>query len=385
MGANQREFILNYQMINTDVALHTLCDAMYHSPAIALDTEFVRTRTYYPQLGLIQIYDGEQPALIDPLSITDWMPFTTLLTHPSLIKFLHAAREDLDVFFSRFGVMPEPMIDTQILASFIGQPLSCGFATLVETWTGVQLDKSESRTDWLARPLTEKQCDYAAADVWYLLPVAQKLMEKTSQAGWLSAALDECQLMIQRRCDILSPEEAWRDIGNTWQLRPRQLACLQRLAAWRLCEARERDMAVNFVVREEHLWKVARYMPSSLGELNGMDLFGNEIRVHGQTLLGIVKEAEALPESVLPPPLVNLIDMPGYRTIFKAIKAQVETVGEAKGISAELLASRRQINQLLNWHWKLKPPTQRPELISGWRGELLNEPLNALLHDVTVG
>jgi ribonuclease D len=325
------------------------------------------------------MYDGETISLIDPLTISDWSPFTALLQNTGIQKFLHAGSEDLEVFLNTFAMMPEPFIDTQILASFTGRPLSCGFATLVESFTGIALDKSESRTDWLARPLSERQCEYAAADVFYLLPIAQKLMTEAEEAGWLPAALDECRLMQARRQDILAPDEAWREIGQAWQLRPRQLACLKKLAAWRLRCARERDMAVNFVLREEHLWQVARYLPGSLGELGGLGLSGSEIRFHGKTLIALVAEAEALPESELPAPLVNLVDMPGYRGLFKAIKAIVQTVSETSGLSVELLASRRQINQLLNWHWKLKPQSLQPELISGWRGELMAEKLNQQL------
>ncbi|MDC0727670.1 ribonuclease D [Phytobacter diazotrophicus] len=370
---------MNYQMITTNEALAALCEAAAGTDAIALDTEFVRTRTYYPQLGLIQLYDGENVALIDPLTITDWAPFRDLITNTQVTKFLHAGSEDLEVFLNAFGAMPQPMIDTQILAAFSGRALSWGFAAMVEQYTGVALDKSESRTDWLARPLTTRQCDYAAADVWYLLPIARKLLAETEEAGWLNAALDECRLMMQRRGEILAPEEAWRDISNAWQLRTRQLACLRLLADWRLRKARERDLAVNFVVREENLWAVARYMPGSMGELDSIGLSGSEIRFHGKTLLSLVAQAQALPEDALPEPLLNLVDMPGYRKAFKAIKALVQDVSENKGLSAELIASRRQINQLLNWHWQLKPQTNLPELISGWRAELMAEQLNALL------
>ncbi|MEX8986810.1 ribonuclease D, partial [Salmonella enterica] len=135
----------------------------------ALDTEFVRTRTYYPQLGLIQLFDGANVALIDPLGISDWSPLKAVLRDTGITKFLHAGSEDLEVFLNAFGELPEPLIDTQILAAFCGRPLSWGFASMVEEYTGVALDKSESRTDWLARPLSERQCEYAAADVWYLL------------------------------------------------------------------------------------------------------------------------------------------------------------------------------------------------------------------------
>ena len=187
--------------------------------------------------------------------------------------------------------------------------------------------------------------------------------------------------MQQRRQEVLAPEDAWRDITNAWQLRTRQLACLQLLADWRLRKARERDLAVNFVVREEHLWSVARYMPGSLGELDSLGLSGSEIRFHGKTLISLVEKAQALPEESLPQPLLNLMDMPGYRKAFKAIKTLVTEVSAEHNLSVELLASRRQINQLLNWHWKLKPQQSLPELISGWRGELMAERLNALLQE----
>lgn len=184
-----------------------------------------------------------------------------------------------------------------------------------------------------------------------------------------------------RRQEVVAPEDAWRDITNAWQLRTRQLACLQLLADWRLRKARERDLAVNFVVREEHLWSVARYMPGSLGELDSLGLSGSEIRFHGKTLLALVEKAQTLPEEALPQPMLNLMDMPGYRKAFKAIKSLITDVSETHKISAELLASRRQINQLLNWHWKLKPQNNLPELISGWRGELMAEALHNLLQE----
>lgn len=370
---------MNYTLITDNQALADICQAARRHPLLALDTEFVRTRTYYPQLGLIQLYDGEQLSLIDPLPITDWTPFIDLLTDTQVTKFLHAGSEDLEVFQHQFGVMPQPMIDTQILAAFCGRPLSCGFATIVESFTGVALDKSESRTDWLARPLTERQCDYAAADVFYLLPIATQLMSETEAAGQMSAALSECALLCQRRSEVLAPQDAWRDISNASQLRPRQLAVLRLLAAWRLELAREKDMAVNFVVREENLWKVARYQPGSLGELDHLGLNGHEIRFHGKTLIALVAEAEALPEEALPAPLSNIIDQPDYRKAFKDFKALVQQVSERSGLSPELLASRRQINQLLSWHWQLKPRERLPELLAGWRGELMAEEITQLL------
>lgn len=372
---------MNYQLITTNDALAQVCSQAQAHSQIALDTEFVRTRTYYPQLGLIQLFDGETLTLIDPLPITAWQPFIDLLVNPNVVKFLHAGSEDLEVFLNAFGVLPVPLIDTQILAAFSGRPLSCGFARLVAETTGVELDKSESRTDWIARPLSEKQCVYAAADVWYLLPLAEQLMRETQEAGWMDAALDECLSLCRRRAEVLQPEQAYLDITNAFQLRPRQLACLQKLASWRLTQARQRDLAVNFVVREENLWQVARYQPTSLGELEALGLSGPEIRYHGRTLLALVAEANAMDEQELPTPLSSLIDQPGYRKVFKDIKALIQTVSEESGLSVELLASRRQINQLLNWHWQLKTKESEPEIISGWRGDLLKNRLLEILKD----
>ncbi|WP_312120811.1 ribonuclease D [Pantoea vagans] len=370
---------MNYSLIDQDEQLADVCQKARQHSAVALDTEFVRTRTYYPQLGLIQLFDDHQLVLIDPLNIRDWSPFIALLTDTSVTKFLHAGGEDLEVFLHRFGVLPTPMIDTQILAAFSGQPLSWGFASMVAHFTQVELDKSESRTDWLARPLTQRQCEYAAADVHYLLPIARQLMINTEEAGNMAAALSECDNLCQRRLDSVAPDEAWRDITNAWQLRPRQLAALQRLAAWRLKLAREKDMAVNFVVREEHLWKVARFMPGSLGELDHLGLSGHEIRFHGKTLVALVAEAEALDENELPASLGNLIDHPHYKQVFKAMKALVQQVSEQSGFSQELLASRRQINQVLSLHWGLKPQGRQPELLTGWRGELLKPGIEEIL------
>ena len=370
---------MNYTLIDQDYQLAEVCRLARQHDAVALDTEFVRTRTYYPQLGLIQLFDGEQLVLIDPLPIGDWAPFIALLQDVQVTKFLHAGGEDLEVFLHRFGCLPQPMIDTQILAAFSGQPLSWGFAAMVNHFNQIELDKSEARTDWLARPLTERQCQYAAADVAYLLPIARQLMTQTDAAGNMHAALSECDMLCQRRLDIVQPEEAWRDITNAWQLRPRQLAALQRLAAWRLKVARQKDMAVNFVVREENLWKVARYLPGSLGELDHLGLNGHEIRFHGKAMIELVADALVQGEATLPAPLPNLIEHPHYKQVFKAIKALVQQVSEETGYSQELLASRRQINQVLSIYWGLKSANRTPELLNGWRGELLKPGIDQIL------
>ncbi len=172
---------MNYQIISQVGDLQRVCLAARDADVVMLDTEFVRTRTFFPQLGLIQMFDGENLSLIDPTVLDEMTPFVELLQDTSVLKVLHACGEDLEVFQNAFGCTPFPMVDTQIMAAFLGYGLSTGFAALVQDQLQVELDKSESRTDWLARPLSDKQLEYAAADVFYLLPMYEKLVEQVTQ------------------------------------------------------------------------------------------------------------------------------------------------------------------------------------------------------------
>lgn len=372
---------MNYQLITDDEQLDLICHAARAHAQVALDTEFVRTRTYYPSLGLIQLYDGCKLSLIDPCNISQWQPFIDLLLDSQVSKYLHAAGEDLEVFQHQFQCLPYPLYDTQVMSMFLGFPHGWGFAAMVNQFCDITLDKSESRTDWLARPLTSKQCDYAAADVYYLLPIARQLQLQADEQQKTNIIKNECELIAARRLQMTEPAYAYLDIRNNHLLRPRQLAVLQRLAAWRLEYARQHNSAVNFVVREEMLWQVARYLPSSATELKALGLSGLEIRHHGAVMLQCVREAELVPAQQLPANIVPLHDMPGYKALFNDIKSLINKVSQQSGYSQQLLASRRQINQLIQWYWQIKPATscQGPELINGWRGDLLGESIKSLL------
>lgn len=374
---------MDYRLITTDEALRQVCLRASGASRVAIDTEFVRTRTLHPQLGLVQLYDGQDVSLIDPIAISDLSPLRDLLCNPQVVKILHACGEDLEVFQHALGIMPSPMLDTQVMAAFLGHRISTGFGALVAEYLGVELDKGEARTDWLARPLTEKQCHYAAADVYYLLPMYERLQEKLTAAGWQEAVDAECHQIVVRRSHVTPPDELYCDIGNAWQLRPRQLAVLKLLAKWRYHEAERRNLALNFVVKEANLWKVARYMPQSLSDLNNLELENPEIRFHGKTMLAMVQTAKALPDSECPAPLGRLVDNPEYKATLKRVKAFITEQEGVTGLSSELLASRRQIHQLLSWTWNYTPEErqhhEQPELLSGWRGALMGERLQQLL------
>ncbi|NOI67776.1 ribonuclease D [Vibrio sp. 99-8-1] len=371
---------MNYQIIDTTSALEEICQKASQHDTIMLDTEFVRTRTFFPQLGLVQLYDGENLSLIDPTLIDDLSSFERLLKNAGVLKVLHACGEDLEVFKQSFNCTPFPMVDTQIMAAFLGHGLSTGFAALVSEYLDVELDKSESRTDWLARPLTEKQLQYAAADVFYLKPMYEQLESKITKAGWWDAALQESELLIEKRSVEVDPEKAYLSIKGAWQLTPNQLAILKPLATWRVKEALKRDLALNFVFKEQDLWSVARYELKSLKKMEENDVDHRSIRRHGEKIITMVKKAQLISEDEWPEKIERLMDYPGYKQQFKALKDEVKVASQNSGLATEFLASKKQLNQLLRWVWvKQRDAAKLPDVLQGWRRDLFGNKLDSLI------
>ncbi|OJI54999.1 ribonuclease D [Vibrio vulnificus] len=371
---------VNYQIITENQDLVRVCSKAREADVVMLDTEFVRTRTYYPQLGLIQLFDGDTLSLIDPTVLTDMSAFTELLNDASVMKVLHACGEDLEVFHNAFGAIPVPMVDTQIMAAFLGHGLSTGFAALVEQYLNVELDKSESRTDWLARPLSDKQLEYAAADVHYLLPLYEILLEKVMAAGWWQAAQQESELQASKRVKTPNADNAYLDIKGAWQLKPRELAILKPLATWRMQEAIRRDLALNFVFKEHDLLTVARLGLTSFKRMEeeGMDV--RSVQRHGNRIAAMVKSARETDPEDYPEPIERLMDLPGYKQLFKKLKDEVTHASKATGLASEFLASKKQTNQLISWVWKHQRDQNRlPDLMQGWRLDILGEKMNKLI------
>ncbi len=371
---------MNYQIITQLNDLERVCLSARDADVVMLDTEFVRTRTFFPQLGLIQLFDGETLSLIDPLAMEEMTPFVELLQDSSVMKVLHACGEDLEVFQNAFGCVPFPMVDTQVMAAFLGYGLSTGFASLAKDLLDVELDKSESRTDWLARPLSQKQLDYAAADVFYLLPMYEQLLEKVTQANWLDAALQESELLVEKRIKPANPEKMYLQIKGAWQLKPKELAILKPLATWRYHEAIKRDLALNFIIRENELLTIARMVLRSPKRMVEEGVDPHAVRRHSTKIIQMVKAAMQTPEEQYPDKIVPLMDYPGYKQLFKKLKDEVKSVSQSSGLATEFLASKKQLNQLLSWVWnKGRDPEHLPDVMSGWRQSLLGERLNKLV------
>jgi len=379
---------MQYQLITTHQQLEQVCNLAQQQDAIALDTEFVRTRTLTPHLGLIQLYDGQQLVLIDPIAIDDMSPFIALMENEAVVKVLHSCSEDLETFLSAYNTLPSPIFDTQFAASILGMGASLGYAKLVETICDVTLDKGESRTDWIARPLRESQLQYAANDVLFLLPCYRVLVEKIVQADKLDWVYQEMTLLGDKKRAQIPEDFAYLFIKNNWRLNSEQLVVLQAIAAWRLSVARRKDIALNFVFKEQHVYEAAQYMPASktaLAKIEGIS--PHTLRRYGETVLTLIADARAkyasTPPKLLLPRVKRLMDFAEYKKTLAALKAISDTIANEQGVPPEVISSKKQLNQLLKWVWFEVDETRvqqlTPEVLSGWRTPLFESRVEALL------
>jgi len=372
---------MHYQLIEDQNSLNLLCEQLAKAKVLAIDTEFVRTRTLYAKLGLLQVCDGEQLALIDPIAIDDLTPFWQLLTNADITKVLHACSEDLEVFLTAGNCKPINLIDSQIMMSFLGHGLSLGYAAMVKHYTDIDLDKSESRTDWIKRPLTEKQLAYASADVDHLFSIYPKLLAEITQAGFLAYAQQETQSMIDKKFTPLNDSEMYLNIKMSWRLNPKQLNTLKYLASWRFQQAQKRDLPIGFVAKDHTLMALAQSNPATVNAmfmLEGAEEI--DIRHKGKSMLAVLTQADKADVSNYPAKINRLDEYPGYKQIFKQVKAFLVKASEQHNLAIENIASKKQINQFLTWQFDLnsaRNSTDKVDLISGWRNALFGQTLLA--------
>lgn len=357
--------------------LRRRCSSWSRSEALAIDTEFVRTRTFFPRLGLIQVGDGQEQALIDPLAIPDLGPLEEVLQSPRVTKVLHSCGEDLEVFHHRFGTVPRPIFDTQIGAAFATVGNSLGYSRLVQEFFSVELPKGETRSNWLKRPLTESQMLYAALDVTYLLPLYQRLstrLEELGRSDWMAQEIE--QLSAPGRY-LPDPETAFLKLAHPAMSRP-ELAALQALAAWRETEARKRDLPRNFVLPKNALTEIAKKRPKSRAQLETLGILKHhELRRFAEPLVRILQETAKLSPEEMPSALQRPSDLSAHKSQVDRFRKALAKRAAKMGLAPELIANRKTVEGV--WRRKLdgKTPTV-PEAMTPWRQEVLREVLASL-------
>jgi ribonuclease D len=332
---------MNFEYIDTPEALADYCERIAGADALAIDTEFVRTRTLVPQLGLIQVYDGEHLGLIDPVVLSDLSPFNDILIDPNIVKVLHSCSEDLDALWFNLKVIPTPLYDSQFAANLLDMGQTLGYANLVEKMLDIHVDKGESRTDWISRPLSAEQLKYAAADVYYLLPVYRELAKQVEDIGQTDWVFADSSFLSEKKRAELPSELAYLSIKNNWKLGAQSRQALKEIASWRLQQAQQRDMAINFVLREQGMVEVATKLPENKAKLFQLEtITPKEARIHTDILLDLVNNALNTPPEKCPPRIQRLTDFNDYKKALTALKALCEKLASKHQTRVEVLASK---------------------------------------------
>lgn len=342
-------------------ALSEVCQAAANSDFVAVDTEFVRERTYYPILALIQIGTPEFVACIDPLAVSDMKPLETLLANPAVTKVFHAASQDMEIFFHRFGRLPQSVFDTQIAATLLGLGDQLGYANLVKELLNLDLDKTQSRTDWLRRPLDPAQISYAEDDVRHLAAIYPMMRQRLQNAGRLNWLDDDFAALCDERRYRPNPEHAWLRVKGTQKLRGVQLAILSRLAAWREEMAIASDLPRRHVLADEPLVDLCRLRPhnlDALGKLRGLP--AGVAQRHGAALLECVRSGEALPKEAWPKLHLPRRLEAAEEALVDALSAIIKLCAQRYQLTPSSLTSRKELEDLVRGERDLP-------LLQGWR------------------
>ncbi|MEK8090438.1 ribonuclease D [Thermithiobacillus plumbiphilus] len=359
-------------LVTTPEALQSLCDTLRQGDYIAVDTEFMREKTYYAKLCLIQVANDEVVAAVDPLSM-DLRPLWEVLADPRIVKVFHAARQDLEIILDLTGKLPAPVFDTQIAATVAGHEESVSYARLVEAITGEQLDKTLTRTDWSRRPLDEAQLRYAEDDVRYLRVVYKKLRDELKDTGRLSWVQEDFERLADPTLYQADVREIFRRIKKGQMLRPKQLAILRELAAWREETAMARNKPRKWIVDDDVLFEIARQAPASaeaLGRIRG--LHESQVREWGKALLAAVARGLEIPETERPVWREKRKLKPADMVLVDLLQALVRQRGLEQGVAAQLLAGRAELEALV-----ANDPDA--EVFQGWRGRLVGRELKRVL------
>lgn len=356
--------------ITSDSSLAEACQRWADSDFLALDTEFVRTTTFYPKPGLIQLATADECWLIDPLAITDWSAFRALMQDASVVKVFHSCAEDLEVCKRLFGELPTPLFDTQLAMSMAGYGHSVGFQRAILDLLELEIPKEATRSDWLKRPLSPQQVDYAIADVYYLRQIYPRLRAELVDKGRLSWLEEDCQRLIDDSRYVDDDFSlSYKRVKMGWKLRQQEQHILQQLSIWREQEARRRDVPRNKVADDRSLWNMARYQSDSKQALHKAGLPQSTFKESAAQLLDIIRTAQEAPKSQWPVLLERPLSVDDGNRL-KALKAIVSDVSETEHIPVELLASKRLLTPLARSDCKTTP-----KALQGWRHDVVGKQL----------
>jgi ribonuclease D len=364
------------ELITSTDALAAFCARATTFDFVTVDTEFLRETTYWPKLCLLQAATTDEAILVDPLADgLSLQPFFELLANRKIVKVFHAARQDIEIFVKLSGVVPQNIFDTQIAASVCGFGDSVSYDNLVRSVTGVDLDKSSRFTDWSHRPLTEKQRLYALADVTHLRDIYTKLHQQVTETHRWDWVEDELSILRSIDTYVVKPENAWERFKSKLS-RPRDLAALQAIAAWRERRAQDTDQPRSRILKDDALIELAMQRPQTP---DAFDKLRAVQRGYGrssaaQELIALIKSVEAIPKTELPPAPERYRGPSPKGAVGDLVRVLLKAVSEEHGVAARILATSDDIDALV-----LDDEADVPAL-HGWRRKLFGEKALALKH-----
>lgn len=362
---------MNWRLIDSSAELSAVLAEHREHSHVAVDTEFRRRDTFYPQVALLQLCWGGDAFLIDPLLLDDLAALKTWLADPAQVKFLHSASEDLEVFAHWLDVLPAPLFDTQRAAALVGLGGGQSYRALVASFHDIDLPKDETQSDWLQRPLTDRQAEYAALDVTYLHPIGLKLEALARELGRLDWVLEEGARL---RPGGKPPISKFR---SAHKLSPRQQWALSELVDWRETEAKRRDRPRSWILSDKVVMATARALPSTVRELSAVDeMPAGLVRRAGDALLARIAAASERDMATLPAEISTPLSST-ERQLLKQLTERVVTVSESLAVPPEALMPKADLEQLIRL--QANPSLPSPAAWSGWRAERVVDPLREWL------
>ena len=334
----------DFLYIDSPAALESLCARLRGRPWLAVDTEFMREKTYYPELCLVQVATDEVVACVDPLALPALTPLMEVLLDPGTVKVLHAARQDLEIFFHLAGRVPAPVFDTQVAARFLGLPDQAGYGAVVQSLLGISLDKSHARTDWTRRPLPPAALEYAADDVRHLRTLYHRMQTELASRGRAGWADPELKALADEKLYRPDPDGAWNRIRGMLRLKPKSLSPAKALAAWRERTAMAENRPRQWILKDDALLDLARQQPEDLTALAAVRGVGEGIaKRHGAEILKLLKEGATPAEKQrAEPPLAAQ-----QEALVDALVALVRLKAAGGDVSAASLATRTELERLV--------------------------------------
>ncbi len=343
-------------------------------PVVGLDTEFMRERTYFAKLCLVQLGTAEFSAIIDPIAVGDLSALCDLLADPNVVKVFHAGSQDLEIFYRECQVVTAPLFDTQVAATLAGFPQQVGYGALVADVLGTRLDKGDSFTDWARRPLTDTQVDYALNDVRYLPGLYDELTRRLNEGGRMAWLDRDFRRMEDPATYAIVPEEQWRRVKRVSVLNKRQLAVAREVAAWRENEAMRRDQPKRWVLSDESIIEIARRTPTTPEELLGIRGVSEKVgKQAASKLVDAVAVGMSVAEEDLPVLQKRRRPAGDVDAAVDLMVAVVRRRAKEHGVAMPLLASRDDLERLAAGEREGCP------LLEGWRASMVGTELVALL------